>query len=310
MGTSAKFSGPNKSNPLLPSWLAPLPGSGDNAGAEADGAGSDAPSQTTDGAGDSAANPAGDTTPTAGPANTSGFGGLRRMLNSALRASGGNRGGAGGGGGGASGGALRRTLSGYVSRGTRGSRNATRRMSTSVSTAGKIAHFANQAAQVGAPQALRNLGLRDVAGRPAEQVFGILTDYFCPEGGTIDEAIAREAWSRTVEGIIEQGVTDIETMTEAQWQAAIADFVTNSIEARVINDIGPELTSLPPDVDALNQIQAELHDSIRGAVDDAMGTRLAAGAGLDQAALSGIARDIYEGAFTAMSALTSGKSHE
>jgi len=178
-------------------------------------------------------------------------------------------------------------------------------MSTSIPTVRHIAHFANQVGQVGLPQALRNLGIGDVVGRPAEQVLGVLTDYFCPHGGTIDEAIARDAWEKTIEAVIDQGITDIATLTPEQWQGIIADFITNSIETKVINDIGTEINRLPTDVTAINQLQAELHTTIRGAVDDAIGNSLGAGQMLSQTNIDSITRDIYEGAFAFMSELTS-----
>lgn len=290
MGTSARYLGPRAENPLIPSWLPPLPPPPDqldllpNPAEEPIAPEPEAPdqpqAQPENGADNGAEAP---------QAPVAAFQGSRTTFNRGLR-------GGGGGSGGAQG-SFRRALSSYVAKGTKGGRNAARRMVTSIPTGRRIAHFAQQVGQVGVQRALRDLGLGDFVGRAPEEILGVLTDHFCPDGGTIDEAIARDAWNSTIEAIIEQGINDVGAMTPEQWQDVIAEFITHSIEAKAINDIGNDLTRLPADVEAVNQIQADLHGLIRGAVDDAIAGRLQGNQIIGQADLDGLIGGIYESAF-------------
>jgi len=292
MGTSARYTGPKANNPLIPSWLPPLPGELELVPNPDDlpdiPPENEAPEQPQPQL-DDAAGEGGADAPEAPQAPVAFFKGSRITFNRGLR----------GGGGGAGGvqGALRRALSSYVANGTQGGRNAARRMATSIPTGARIAHFAQQVGQVGVRAALRDLGLEDFAGRGPEEILGVLTDHLCPEGGTIDEAIARDAWSTTIESIIEQGINDVGAITPQQWQEIIAEFITNSIEAKAINDIGNDLTRLPADVQAVDQIQADLHGLIRGAVDDAIAGRIEGNQIIGQADLDGAIGRIYEAAF-------------
>ena len=94
--------------------------------------------------------------------------------------------------------ALRKSLSSYVSKGTGGGRTATRRMGASIPSVGRAIDFVQGVARDGIDKALANLGLGNLVGQPAEQALAVLTDVFCPVGGPIDQAIAREAWDEAV----------------------------------------------------------------------------------------------------------------
>jgi len=198
---------------------------------------------------------------------------------------------------------LRKSLSSYVSKGTGGGRAATRRMGSSVPSAGRAIGFVQDVARVGVNQALTNLGVGNLIGQPAEQALAALTDVVCPAGGPIDEAIAREAWDEAVLNLTDAGITDITQVTVEQWQALVADFIAKSIETKVINDVGAKGISLPQDIRAINQLQNDLHQVIRGAVDDAIGDRLSGGQPIPQSDIQAVVTDIYERSFSYLEAL-------
>jgi hypothetical protein len=198
---------------------------------------------------------------------------------------------------------LHKSLSSYVKKGTGGRRGATRRVGASIPTATRIIGFVQDVARTGVNQALLTLGLGNLVGQPAEHILAALTDVFCPAGGPIDQAIAREAWDESVLDLADSGIAEITEVTAEQWQALVGDFIAKSIETKVINDIGAKGIDLPQDIRAINQLQNDLHQLIRGAVDDAIGDRLNTGQPIPQDEIQTLVIDIYERSFAYLEAL-------
>jgi hypothetical protein len=109
-----------------------------------------------------------------------------------------------------------RALSNYVSKSSGGSRTAAQRMGASRQSSARLASFLSSAAANGPREALRSLKLENLAGRPVEEIFLGLMDYVCPEGGSIDESIAREAFVETIADLAENGITNFDTLTADQ----------------------------------------------------------------------------------------------
>ena len=198
---------------------------------------------------------------------------------------------------------LRSSLSKYVSKGTGGGRTATRRMGSSIPSVSNAIGFAQGVARDGIEKTLSKLGLGNLVGQPAEQALAVLTDVICPPGGPIDQAIAREAWDEAVLELTELDIGDIKDVTAEQWQSLIIDFISRTIEARVINDVGAKGISLPQDVQAIDQLQTDLHEIILGAVTDAVGDKLNVGQTIDQKEIQGMVTDIYDRSFTYLEGL-------
>ena len=286
MGTASKFTGPSAASALIPTWL-------DDPGTPAPPP--TPPAEVPVGGEEPPLTPAPSTPPPRPPLqpqlNTSRFTSARRSFNEAART--GDRG------------CLRRALSSYVRKGTGGSRAATRRMGDSVRAATRVAGFIQDVGQRGIGAALVSLGMTSLVGQPAEAALGALTDVFCPAGGPLDPGIARDAWGEAVLTLADQGISDISQVTLDQWQVLLAEFITNSVEARVFNDIGPKGISLPQDVRAIDALQVELHDIIRGAVDDAFAGRLDGGQAMPQAEVQATITAIYDHAFDYLANLDS-----
>lgn len=167
---------------------------------------------------------------------------------------------------------LGRAVSGYVSTTSGGARQAARRMGSSRAAGANLLGFLSDVRSRGAREALRTLNLEGLAGRPIEEVFLGLIDYVCPDGGPVDEGIAREAFIETIADLAENGVTDLDTLTPDQMQTVFELYATHAIEARLCNDIGAKTVVLPRDVRAAEQVQAQLQDFIRRGVSDALTT--------------------------------------
>ena len=254
MGTSGSSGGPAATTPLVPTWLdeptptGPLPG-GDSA-APADG------DQVDDGTGkDNRATPPAALTivPPPMPAR---FQSARRNFSVFARSGGNDRG------------ALRRAVQDYVRSGTRGGGNATRRMGASRAAAGGVLSVFRGFQRDGVDATLRRLNLAAVIGRPTSEVFVALTDVICPDGGSIDEGIARDAWVETVAELDVLGLEDIAALTPAQMQEVFLSFVAHAIETRLFQDIGANGLQLAADPDAIESFEGQLRSYIRRAVRD------------------------------------------
>lgn len=285
MGTANRYSGPEPSSALIPTWLEEPQQqtqvgqpSADDSSSPAHSDSRQAPGQPT------VARPP---LPTPAPPNR--FNSARRRFNSAAETGDGR--------------ALRRAVSSYVRRGAGGSRSATRKMGGARRATGRVIGFLQSVRTAGVEAALTNLGFAHLVGQPAEAALAALTDAFCPPGGPIDEAIVREAWDEAVLTLAEEGIVDLAEVTEHQWQALLVEFVTNTIEARIFNDIGPQGISLPPDIYAIDRLQADLHAIIRGAVDDAVGARLDAQRTMTQTEIQSVVDAVYDHAFAYLEAL-------
>lgn len=266
MGTSSAFGGARGTTPLVPSWLDEPAGGGGSSAPPA------APAVSAP-ANDPGAPPSAPSAPAATPsapavappAAAAGAGGsadrftaARSNLSRFVRSGGSDRK------------SLGRAVSNYVSRSAGGSRNAARRMGASRGAAGRLVNFLNTAQAQGVREALRTLNLEGLAGQPIEDVFAGLADYVCPEGGSIDEGIARDAFIETIADLAAAGITDIDALSPGQVQTVFELYATHAIEARICNDIGSKLISLPSDVRVAERVQAQLREFIQRSVSDAV----------------------------------------
>jgi hypothetical protein len=288
MGTSNKYGGPGGTSALVPSWLNPEPNIGDQPSATNEpGQQQNDPNQPDKNNDDNKSEPPNKDSTQAGEPNR--FTSARKSFNSFTK-SGDSK-------------YLRRAVSEYVRKGTGGSSNAAQRMAPSSLTAARLGGFIDAVKKKGFKEAVKTIGVADLQGKSPEQIRAALTDAFCPASGPIDDSISRHAWNEALLGLADQDITDLATLTPEQWNSVFEDFITRSIEARVINDIGNGSVHLPADVNAINQAQATLHDLISGAVRDAIGDRLLNAGTIPTKEVQGIMNQIYKRAFAYLEAL-------
>ena len=255
MGTSGSSGGPGGRTPLVPSWLGnseagPLPGGPDGPppdGAPPDGQAQPAPAPLPP-------------IPAAPPPAR--FQNARRNFSAFAGSRGGDRP------------ALRRAVGHYVRSGTGGTHNATRRMAVSRAAASSALGLFRGIQRNGIETTLRRLNLRDLVGRPLTDVFLGLTDIICPDGGSIDEGIARDAWIETVAVLEELGVAEANLTTE-QMQEIFLAFVAHTIEARLFQDIGVNGIQIAADLSAIEAFEAQLRSYVRRSVRDSFTSDLA-----------------------------------
>jgi hypothetical protein len=170
-------------------------------------------------------------------------------------------------------------------------------MGASRQASAQLASFLSGAAANGPREALRALNLATLAGRPIEEIFLGMMDYVCPEGGSIDDSIAREAFIETIADLADNGLTDFDTLNASQLQTILELYATHAIEARLCNDIGTKTVSLPSNIAEAENVQAQLFDFIRRSVSDALAAGLQGVAAMTPNAVLGFVTGVYEQAF-------------
>lgn len=282
MGTSSAFGGQGGRTPLVPSWL----GDGGVPPAAPNGAPTDAGPPTgppdAPAPGTPPAPPQPPIPPLADPARFS----VARNNFSRFAGSGGNdrR-------------SLGRAVSHYVGSSSGGARNAAAKMGSARGASSRLLGVLSTAVARGATEALRALNLGALAGRPIEEIFLGLSDYVCPDGGSIDEGIAREAFIETITDLAGAGITDFDGLTADQMQIVFELYATNAIEARLCNDIGMKTITLPSNSRVAARVQAQLKDFIRRGVADALTTAHTVAAALTPDRVFQFVGNVYEQAF-------------
>lgn len=285
MGTSSPYSGP--SSGLVPDWV-----DGVNSGMDA-GGNDDGPTQDgTDGPNDAdqGQNPDQDTTPVVAPPAAQGGdfqyprGQFTRFTN---------------GGGGK---ALGRALKGYV-RSAGGGASAAKRMPSSTRVASGVAGLASTFANEGPAAALAHFNLQNLAGRPAVEVLESVAEVICPDGGTIDEAIARDAMLEAIGDLAAEDPGAFDELSPDQLNDFLCDVIERSIVTKVLNEIGTNaLHGSATDAD-FREAEQITRDYTQGRVRDALGSRFSPGSQPTQAEIDRSISDVFADAFDMLGAV-------
>jgi hypothetical protein len=255
MGTASSYGGSAPGNPLIPSWL----GDANAPPADQDAAAADPVAAPAGDAAEAPAEAPAGTIPAVAPAAVAGitadFGAARGNFSRFAKSGGHDRR------------ALGRAISSYVRAGGGGAR-AAHRMGASPTAGAALVGFLADAANRGVAEALRTLNLPGLAGRPAAEIFGALIDVFCPEGGTIDEAVARDAFVEMIIDLAEIGIEAITDLGPDRMPQVFELFAAHAIEARLENDIALKAVSVPANTAAAQRVQDVLREFVRRAVHD------------------------------------------
>lgn len=279
MGTSTAYGGPSGRDPLIPSWL------GSDGGGAPPGGPPESPPGDQGQPGPNGAPPPRPRQPIPPAANPNRFTGPRGNFTRFARSGGNDRA------------SLGRAFSQYVSSSAGGSRQAAQRMGTSRAAGARLVSFLTDAQARGAREALRTLNLEALAGRPLPEILIGLADHVCPGAGTVDEAIAREAYVETVVELTTSGITDLDALSPDQMLTVFEIYATHAIEARICNDIGLKAVTMPEDAQAALRVEAQLRDFVRNGVSDALANARSGGAVLISDRIQGFVDQVYEAAF-------------
>ena len=164
--------------------------------------------------------------------------------------------------------ALRRAVRDYVRSGTGGSRNAVLRMGSSRAAASRALSVLRSLQRDGTRQTLQGLNLEQLSGGSVQDVFIGLTSVVCRDGGSIDEAIARDAWLETIADLSRLGIGNLDALTNGQVEELFLSFIAHSIEARLYQEIGVNGFKLSSDLHNIDAFDAAFRDYIARSVRD------------------------------------------
>ncbi|MBY0382798.1 MAG: hypothetical protein K2W78_12875 [Xanthobacteraceae bacterium] len=253
MGTSNPFGGGNNGNPLIPGWV----GGGD---------GPDGPPDAPPGApdGDNPEAPAGGDAP-----EPNRFQSARTNFFKFAKAGGGVGGGADGGRGGNSSRSMRRAIGRFVGKSSGGARQAAHRMASERQATANLGRILSSAGATSIQETVRRLGYAQLATLPVPDIYAALVDVICQPGGELDESFAREAYIKALAEISATNA-DLERPSPETTVSFLASFIANAIQNRLLNAVGNKVVSVPLDVAAVQNVEQQINDYIRGEVDDAM----------------------------------------
>ena len=249
MGTSNPFKGGNNRNPLIPDWV------GEDGGEPAG----------PDGQGGDDGNPDAGPRPDLGnpeadvPAPNRFQSGRTNFFRFAKT----------GGGGGDARRSMRRAVGSFVSKASGGARQASKRMASERHATAELGRILSSAAGVGIQEAVRRLNLGQLAGLPVPDIYAALVDIICQPGGELDESYAREAYIQALAQITATQA-DLERPSKETIASFLAAFIANAIKNRLLNAVGNKIVTLPPDVAAVQNVEQQINDYVRGSVDDAI----------------------------------------
>jgi len=124
----------------------------------------------------------------------------------------------------------------------------------------------------------------------------------CPDGGRIDEGIAREAFQNAIVDLAAQDLPAIEELTTDQWNALLIDFLVRSIELRVIADIGQRSLDVPESTARLLEAEAVMRNVIYATVREAVADILGRLNSISESQLQATTDQAYERAWGAFEA--------
>lgn len=265
MGTSTAFGGGKNSNPLIPSWLdasvdaqsndktSPLQ-NGESPAEQPDSS-QEVPSITAN-------NPQSivtDIIPVLPSDNR--FSTARRNFTAFTNSGGSDRA------------SLGRAVASYVSKTAGGSRQAAKRMKSERTAGSRLGNILSMASTNGIREVIKNLNLNSLVNRPVADIYAALVDVICPQGGDLDDSIARDAYIEAIGEVAEMELGDLEQPSIDTITTIMECFISNAIKNRIMNAIATKVITLPDNVRAVQNIEGQLKDFIRGAVSDAIANK-------------------------------------
>ena len=290
MGTSNPYTGP--ASGLVPDWVDSV-----DSGMAPGGDDGPPPRDDADGSGDAGQGDQADdgSAPAAAPQPTtpaaSGLGYPRSQF-TRFTNGGGNK-------------ALGRALKGYV-RSVGGGAGAARRMPSSTRVASGVAGLASAVINDGAQAALARFNLQDLADRPAAEVLEAVADVICPDGGTIDEAIARDSMLEAIADLADEDPGAFDALTADQLNDFLCDVIARSIVTKVLNEVGTNaLHGSATDAD-FREAEQITRDYTQGRATDALAGRFDPASRTTQAEIDQTISEVYADTFDMLEVVLEG----
>lgn len=194
----------------------------------------------------------------------------------------------------------RKSISTYVKHSLGGSANATKRLGSARSSSARLLNIAGVFAS-GGPRAVEQyLSINNLSGKPAIDAFVAIADFVCPDGGPLDEGIARSAYISAIEESPEIANINFEDLSAPQIMLIVERSMANVVLGRITNDIANKIIMLPQDLVTAKSIITQMKDFIRGSISDAVSKLELDIANLPQGKSLEIVDSVYTTAFDIM----------
>jgi hypothetical protein len=203
--------------------------------------------------------------------------------------------------GGSGSGNLRRAASSYIRYSAGGSQNATMRLGAARGSTARLVRVMGGFASSGVSATARLLHLGDIIGKSAKDAFLSIMDFVCPDGGRIDEGIARNAYIEALSEMPDWENKQIENLTPPEFLAFTEIYMADVIQQKILNDIGNKLFSLPDNISIVENIETQMKDFIRNTVKDAVSKLNVDIKSIDQTQAQSVVDSVYKAAFDIMS---------
>ena len=171
-------------------------------------------------------------------------------------------------------------------------------MGSSRAAGAKLLGVVRDFQSVGPVETLRQLDLERMVNQPASEVFLAMLEFLCPPGGAIDEALSRQAMLEAIGNLDRDAPTAFAQLAPEQLREFFLDFVSLSIEGRVIADIGARGITLPADIATVENAHEQLHDFIEGCCRVHLSGLLTGLEALSSHDVEQRSNEIYEAAFS------------
>ena len=251
MGTSSSYGGPTGNNPLLPDWAQ----DGDAAPpsppqeSEEDGPDGDNGENATEDQSSNNEQPS--QAPVRNPVN---FRGAKSSMTRFVS------------GGGGSGGVARVGRNYVGARG--GSRRSAKAATSGRASTGRLGSFLSSVANRGISAAARELGLGNLAGRTASEVFAAIANRLAPSGSTLEEAAARRAVDDALFSLYKQydlanaDISSLDQMDTDAIRSAVESSVSAYIFHRWLQELGDRIEENAVSADQAVLLEREVRDYV------------------------------------------------
>ncbi|MBQ3258630.1 MAG: hypothetical protein IJA67_14660 [Oscillospiraceae bacterium] len=165
---------------------------------------------------------------------------------------------------------LSKATSHYVRNSLGGSSSATARLGAARRSTAQMISVFNSFLTRGISDSQRLFRLGDIIGKKAADALLMIGKFICPDGGSIDEGIARGSFIEAIIAMPELQDKNIEDLSPHEFLTFTEHYMSRVIEERLINDIGNKCFSLPDSVAQIDEIQRQLSEFIFGSVSDAV----------------------------------------
>lgn len=198
--------------------------------------------------------------------------------------------------------ALKKAISGYVYKTSGGAKQAARKMGSSRTVAAKLFSFLNESLEKGVDNVLKSINLETLKEQSLSEILLAIFDMIAPEGGTIDQGIARDALSQTIVDVFDLKI-DIKKLNTKVIKAIIDKYITNAICEKLYNEIGTSTIAQIKKLPDIDKIDAQIKGFIGNAVADASNKVFGNSQKFDQNKIVKITEEIFIQAFTIVSGL-------